>query len=73
MAYQEFDVRLPPELFIRAVETREPQHWTDDRGFTYEVALDDEGRPLASCVGTPGVCDSHDAWYRDDPAPDARL
>jgi hypothetical protein len=73
MALHEFDVKLPPELFIRAVESGEPQVWTDDRGYTYRVALTTDGTPLAACVGTPGVGDVNDAWYRDDPAPEARL
>jgi hypothetical protein len=74
MAYQEHDVALPPELFIRATETREPQHWTDDRGFTYEVAFSAEAdKPLALCVDRPEGANEMDAWYRDDPAPEVRL
>jgi hypothetical protein len=74
MALHDFDVKLPPELFIRATETKEPQVWTDDRGFTYEVTWSLEAdKALAECVGTPGTCDVNDAWYRGDPAPEVRL
>lgn len=69
-----YDVRLPPELFIRAAETREPQVWTDDRGYTYEVRWSEEHhKPLAYCVGIPGDEDFNYAWFRDTPAPEVRL
>lgn len=68
------DVKLPPELFIRATETRKPQHWTDDRGYVYEVVFSEEhNKPLATCVGRPGQGDENDAWFRSDPAPEVRL
>ena len=68
------DVALPPELFTRAVETQEPQLWTDDRGFTYEVAFSTEAdKPLAACVGRPDGSTDLDAWYRNNAAPEARL
>lgn len=74
MAYQEHEIKLPPELFIRVTETREPEYWTDDRGYSYVVSWSEENdKALASCVSRPDGATESDCWYRDTPAPEVRL
>ena len=62
------EVRIPADLFDQVTVTREPDLWSDDRGFTYRVVWsEEEGKALAECVSQPEGSSSEDVWFRDTP------
>lgn len=54
---------VPVEIFNRVTQTRIPEYWTDERGFSYEVAWSlRAGKALAHCVSKPEGVSKEDAW-----------
>ena len=54
---------IPTELFDKCSADREPQHWTDERGFVFEIGWSEEHqKPLAGVVSVPEGSHLSDAW-----------
>ena len=57
------EVTIPTELFTLCEANREPQHWTDERGFVFEIDWSEEHqKPLAGVVGVPEDSHLSEAW-----------
>ena len=58
-----YPVRIPRFYYVRCEHTGMTQHYTDERGVTFEIALA-EGKALAQVVSCP---DGTDPWHKDIP------
>jgi hypothetical protein len=62
------EVRIPAALFDQVAESHEPEVWSDDRGFTYQICWSEaEGKALADCVSRPEGTTAAEVWLRDTP------